>query len=80
MVLIIFMQCMCLNPCTSLITLYPHSSSVSLTSNHIVNELAAITSLTSNPEIVNKETTTKTLLTEYIPDIVDVIDNLVTLQ
>ena len=45
-----------------------------ITGDAIITELATVSSITSNEEIVDTETTTTQLVEEYLPDIFDAVD------
>ena len=51
-----------------------NESTTNITGDAIITELATVSSITSNEEIVNVESTTTQLVEEYLPDIFDAVD------
>ena len=59
---------------TSVVVSYSNESSVNITGDAIITELATVSSITSNEDIVDSQTTTTQLVEEYLPDIFDAVD------
>ena len=56
------------------------SSAVNVSGNDIITELATVSSITSNEDIVDAESTTTQLVDEYLPNIFDAVDLFVDLS
>ena len=59
---------------TSTVVSSSNESSLNITGDAIITELATVTSITSNQEIVDAESTTTQLVEEYLPDIFEAVD------
>ena len=59
---------------TSAVVSSSNESSTNITGEAIITELATVSSITSNEEIVDTETTTTQLVEEYLPDIFEAVD------
>ena len=59
---------------TSTVVASVNESASNISGNAIITELATVSSITSNEEIVDAETTTTQLVEEYLPDIFDAVD------
>ena len=59
---------------TSTVVASANDSTANITGNAIITELATVSSITSNEDIVDAESTTTQLVEEYLPNIFDAVD------